>query len=922
MKVHRCEGGTRGRVLASGFLVATLWFHAPGAAGCRASADAAGHPEPIRTIEGITEYTLANGLQVLLCPDPSTPTITVVTTYRVGSMHEGRGEAGMAHMLEHMMGKGTRDFEATFEALAKRGAEYNATTWFDRTNFYETLTASDENLEFAIHLEAQRMHHANLDAGELATEMDVITNEVQMMENDPKTILSQRMLSAAYLWHNYGKTTIGNLSDIQRYPVENLRRFYRHYYRPENATLYVSGRFDTDRAFDHINHYFGAIPAPDLPLMDTYTEEPVQDGSRHVALKRAGGVPLAGLLYHTPSGSHPDAPALLLLHNILTSAPSGRLHEALVSGGLATRVDIGDPDHLLLAEPGVMEIIAECGGGQDPEELLDEMTRTVEELGEARIDEREVKLARARVLKKLGPIVADSGKLGIYLSEWIAQGDWRLFFVQRDRLNEVTPEDVERVARTYLVESNRTTGVYIPTESPARAQIPPKPDVQATVAGVRETEGIPQGEAFVATPEEIRKRTLRVSLPPGMKVALLQKRTRGQRVAARFRFHYGTEEDLAGYRIALRLLPDLLMRGTRDRDASQLQDELDLLQCNLEIAGYEGVLGASIETDREHLVPALEILAEILQKPAFAPEEFEILKKQRLAELDSWLGDPIERSLNALRRGLYPWPEGNIHYIPTLEEEIDILRDLSPQTVKSLYTKHIGASHAEVSVVGDFDDSEVLNALGRLFESWESPSPYEWVAMPYLPIQADAVSILTPDRQMAMVTMATLMELRDDDPDYPAVKMASYILTESGRPRMANRLRHQEGFSYHTSGRMTADDRDRSASLYVFSLCSPQNVDPALQAMREEMERWIEAGITEEELAAAKKSFAEEFELELADDAFVARQLTRALETGRSFSYHADLQGRVQSLTAEDVLAAIRRHLGDAPFIEIQAGDL
>ena len=234
------------------------------------------------TIEGITEYHLDNGLQVLLYPDDSKPTVTVNLTVFVGSRQEGYGETGMAHLLEHMVFKGTPNHPHIPKVLQERGARFNGTTWVDRTNYFETLPATGDNLEFAIRLEADRMvENSYHQAGEnLLSEMTVVRNEFEMGENSPANLLNQRVMSTAFDWHNYGKSTIGNRSDIERVPIRNLQAFYKKHYQPDNAMLVVAGKFETAQALQLIEKYFGTIPKPKRKLDVTYTEEPPQDGER------------------------------------------------------------------------------------------------------------------------------------------------------------------------------------------------------------------------------------------------------------------------------------------------------------------------------------------------------------------------------------------------------------------------------------------------------------------------------------------------------------------------------------------------------------------------------------------------------------------------------------------------------------------
>lgn len=286
----------------------------------------------LSTVEGITEYSLPNGFRFLVYPDKSKQTITVNITYLVGSRHEGYGETGMAHLLEHLVFKGTPNHPDIPNELTKHGARPNGTTWYDRTNYFETFTADDnlENLKWALDLESDRMINSYIAKKDLDKEMTVVRNEFESGENDPQGILMERVMSTAYLWHNYGKTTIGARSDIENVPIERLQAFYRKYYQPDNSILMVSGKVDEKVAVDLITKYFGNIPKPTRELIRTYTAEPVQDGEREVSLRRVGDVQVASCLYHIPPGSHPDCAAVDLLTDILQDEPSGRLYKALI----------------------------------------------------------------------------------------------------------------------------------------------------------------------------------------------------------------------------------------------------------------------------------------------------------------------------------------------------------------------------------------------------------------------------------------------------------------------------------------------------------------------------------------------------------------------------------------------------------------
>ena len=321
-------------------------------------------PVKVASIEGVTEYRLANGARVVLFAELSRPTVTVVMTVLVGSRHEGYGETGMAHLLEHMVFKGTPKHPHVPKALSDHGASYNGTTNNDRTNYFETMPANDTNLEFGIALECDRLVNSFVRRDDLISEMTVVRNEFERGENNPRAILNQRIRAAAYEWHNYGKSTIGNRSDIERVPIESLQDFYRKFYQPDNVVLVIAGKFDEAKALALVEKYLGSIPKPNRDLPSTYTEEPAQDGERTVTLRRVGAVASVGVAYHVPAASHDDwAPLDLLGMASSRGFPTGRLYKALVDSKLATSVFAGPDD---AHDPGLFFAIASC-----PPEKLD-----------------------------------------------------------------------------------------------------------------------------------------------------------------------------------------------------------------------------------------------------------------------------------------------------------------------------------------------------------------------------------------------------------------------------------------------------------------------------------------------------------------------------------------------------------------------
>ena len=876
----------------------------------------------VTDLEGISEYRMDNGLCLLLCPDSSATTITVNMIYRTGSKFEGPGESGMAHLLEHLLGNGTADIPDLNEALSARGADYNGSTWYDRVQFHETL-ASDggENLDFALHLEAERMHAAVLSEESLALEMKIITNEFQYIENDLDAVLWYRMMSVAYDWHGYGRSPVGTLSDIQSYPIENLQRFYRRHFRPDNATLVVAGRFDVDQALSLAVQHFGDVPRPDTRLPTLLTEEPPQEGPRQVVLQRDVANSSGGLLYHTPAGLHRDTAALAVILEIMTDPGLGLLVEPFATDGRVSGIR-GEPESLQMADPGVLDIRVGKMETEDPVALMSEIADACESIAD-RITDEDVACAKARLMKRQRRTFADVRKLAIQIGEWVAQGDWRGVLVNRDRIADVSTARLKMVARKYLCASNRSLGVVIATRDPQHVK---------NAAGIASRETLMddyRGEAIVAEGEfvddsldSVRKMVQKFEIEPGPSVSLAPKHTRGATVTARLRFNYGTPESMRDRNEAGRLLPDLLMRGTRNRDYRSLRRTLDLLQSDLTISGFPGTINIQIDSDRTHIVGVIALLADVLRNPRLDSDAFAITKQEHLAKLEAQLNDPMERCFNAVRRGLYTFPTDSPYYKPTLEERIAELRSTSVADVRNLHRELLGATYSQAAFVGDFASGEVLVALGRAFKGWDSPQVFEPNDPPYRPIAEARSRIIIPDKPMAVAGCATLFRLRDDEPDYPALLLAKQVLAGGPTSRIPSRLRYREGLSYHASAAMQVESRITSANLFGYAFCAPTNADTCIAGLREEIHRWVREGITESELEKAKNTWRKEFELRLGDDAELASELLSLQYNDRCLDYYDGVLSAMQSLVASDINVVLRRRLADAHYVSVQAGDL
>jgi len=879
-------------------------------------------PEGVRKItavEGITEYALPNGLHVLLFPDSSKPNVTVNMTYMVGSRQEGYGETGMAHLLEHMLFLQTKTRKDVKQELKDHGAEMNGSTSWDRTNYFETLNATDENLKFALELEADRMVNSKIEKQLLDTEMTVVRNEFEMRENSPQGMLMQRALETAYAWHNYGKLPIGNRSDIENVPIERLAAFYRKYYQPDDALLTIAGKFDDGKTLSQVAALFGGIPRPTRTLEKSYTVEPTQDGERSITLRRVGDTQGVMVVYHTPAGSHPDDPPLNVLSSILGETPSGRLYKALVDNKKAVGASMGVED---LHDPGFIIVSATLKLDQSLDEARQILLKTVEGVTAEPPSKEEVERAKTRLLKNIELEMNDSQSVALDLSEYYSQGDWRLMFLMRDRIKAVTPADVLRVAKAYLKESNRTLATFIPTKVPDRAEIPATPDVAEMLKDFKGTEVVAAGEAFDPSPSNIESRVVRSTLPGGLKMSLLSRKTRGGTVVVSVTIRFGDEKSLMGKSSIAGIAGGLLMRGTKSKSRQQIQDEIDRLKAHLTVSGGPTSAIASIETIEANLPGALRLAAEILREPAFPDSEFETVRAQRIAAAEASRSEPQPLALTEFRRRLATYPRGDPRYVPTADEQIEDLKKVTLDEARKFHQQFYGASAGEIAVSGQFATAEIAKLAAELFGNWKSPVSYTRVTNKYQKTVAWERNIETPDKQNSFFVAGQLVKLDDEDPDYAALVMADYMFGGSGLgTRLSRRIRDKEGLSYGVQSNFAIPTKEDAATFVGVALSAPQNTPKVEASFKDELAKTLKDGFTADEVAAAKKAWIQERGMGRSEDGALVGLFASRQRFDRTLKFDESLEAKVAALTPEQISAAFRKHVDPDSLIYVKAGD-
>ena len=878
----------------------------------------AGMAQRVRSVEGISEYQLPNGLRVLLAPDDSKPTTTVNITYLVGSRHENYGESGMAHLLEHMVFKGTPSQGNIMTALGKRGMDFNGTTYTDRTNYFETFAASPENLRWVLGMEADRMVNSWIARADLDKEFSVVRNEMESGENRPESVLYKQMLAATFDWHNYGKDTIGARSDVENVQIERLQAFYRKYYQPDNAVLVIAGAFEPAQALAMVEQSFGPVPRPTRVLEPTYTREAPRDGAREVTVHRVADSYYLAALYLISAGAHPDTAALAVVGEILASPPAGRLHTQLVERKKASQSSMWILD---FAEPGCMIFWLELDKSHSLSQARQAMLEQIEGVARKPITAAELARAKASLLSDFDNTINNAQGLAIALSEAIAKGDWRLYFLQRDRIEALTLADVQRVALHYLQASNRTLGQFVPVAKPQRTEIPATPAVADMLADYQGKPAVAQGEVFALTPTAIEEHTLRSTLPGGTQLLWIPKKTRGQTVSGQILIELGDEKSLSGRASALELAATLLPRGAGRRSRSEISTALDALKTKLSVSQQAQSLVLQFETVRASLPALMPLLRDILRAPTFSAAEFAQARSQALTFANSQRSDPEAVAGNALAHGLNHFGRQDVRYARSLDERIADLQTLSLPQVKAAYADLAGGASAHFAMAGDFDPAWAQTAASALFNGWTNKRSFARMYKGVSEPKPSTLQLETPDKANAVYLAAVPLKLQDTLPDYALLCLANEILGAGTQSRLLERLRQQEGISYGAGSQLQASSFEPSGRLTLWAIFAPENRAKVEQAVAQELERLLAGGITETELQDAKKSLDQQRLTTWAQDSALAQIQLDHGRLGRTMAFSEALYGQISAATVAQVNAAIVRWIVPGQLMHVYAGD-
>ncbi|WP_313598121.1 M16 family metallopeptidase [Epilithonimonas vandammei] len=879
-------------------------------------------PKFISNTEGIKEYSLSNGMKVLLIPDASQSNAVINIVYNVGSKNEGYGEKGMAHLLEHMLFKSTKKLGDIKKMLSDKGGNANGTTWYDRTNYYEVFPSNEENLKWFLAMEADRMVNATILQTDLDKEFSVVRNEFEIGENNPGSVLQERIVSSAYLWHNYGNSTIGSKEDIERVKAPTLRKFYEKYYQPDNATLIVAGKFDEKKTLDYISEYFSTIPKPSRVIDPDYTLEPAQDGERFVELKRSGDSKVIGALYHTAPYADKDYAALDALAEILTADPSGYLYKAMIDSHKAAAVYAYQP---LVRDASYMYFGLEVPADKDVKATENEFRAELDKVATIKYTQQDVDRAKAKILKQLENIKNNTIGFAINLTEIIGAGNYKLGFLYRDTVEKLTLADVQRVAEKYFRTNNRTIGVFIPSKDEVRVK-----NVEYSNEQIASLTKDYKGKALEkeAAPFEASIKNLKANLTEGklsngMKYGVIKKEIKGGKVLGSFRFPVSNAKDLSAKSDIGSLMAQVLKTGTKSHTKEQIQDMLDQWKSNVNF-GYGGqTFFVNFSTYKESLPKVMDLIKEILTESTFPEAELAKTINEYNTYLESSLNDPQSIAFSEIERITENYPKESIYYTPSTKEQIESYKKVKREQLVDFYNKILGSNNGVGTIVGDVEPKATSTLLEGTFAKWNSKSKYEYIKPELFVTKKQDKEYLTPDKENGAAVGKISFSMDRKSPDYPAFVIANEMLGSGGflTARIPTRLREKEGISYGAGSFVNVPIDNNVASWSWYAFFNPTKKDAVNKALKEEVNKAVKDGFTEEEFKSNLTSWLNSRKTGLGNDNTLMGLVNSQLQYGQSLDEYDALEAKVSALKVSQVNDVLRKYISEDKLTSVFAGD-
>ncbi|MBE9005928.1 insulinase family protein [Fortiea sp. LEGE XX443] len=896
----------------------------------------ANHTSHSTITANVRKTVLENGLTVLTKEVQTAPVVTVQMWYKVGSGNEESGVNGIAHQLEHMMFKGTKNrpiqFGKLFSAL---GSDSNAFTSYDQTAYYGTVER--DKLKALLVLEADRMQNSLIAPEQLASEKRVVISELQGYENSPEYRLNRAVMQAVFPNHAYGLPVGGTKADVETFQVEQVREYYRKFYTPDNAVLVIVGDFQTTKTLETVQEIFGKLPKRQGAGEEFFTQHglnaplPLTELSTPLILREQGAAAMLQVIYPLPKLNHPDIPALEVMDYILTEGRNSRLYQVLVESGLASEVSASVAS---LREAGWYELLVTADDHQDLKKIETVLNRAIANLAQKGVKPEEI--TRAKMQLEAGVILSnrDITSQGMQLgNDETTTGDYRYTERYLAAVNQVTAADIVDVVKKYLKPEMRVVGLFQPTDQNTTETAGEKLHLNQTTENLSAGTDVTSSEVdkYLPPMDETTEVVKQVShggshisstpalpeqftLANGLQVLLLPDKSTPT-VTLNGHIKAGTEFDLENKAGLASFVADNLMSGTKSKNALTLAKAVEERGASLDFTAYrEGVRieGDSLAADLPILI---QTLADAVKNSTFPKKELDLYRQQALTDLKQELDDPTEVAKRIFVQSIYP-KQHPLHSFPTLKS----LQQIKREDVITFKAKHYRPDTTVLVILGDFEPTQVRSLLQKELGDWQVSGQPPQLQYPTVNVPDSVIRVnpVLSGKTQAMTFMGNTGITRQNPRYYAALVLNQILGGDTLSSYLGTEVRDRQGLTYGIYSYLQA--QKNAGTFWIEMQTSPEDSNKAIASTRKLLQEIHQQGVTANDVDTAKNTLVSNYNVSLADPEELAHKMLMNQVYGMNIAELRSFTDKIKQVTLAQVNQAARELLHPDKIVVVTAG--
>lgn len=889
-------------------------------------------PVLLHSAHNIQEYQLNNGMRVILAANPKESRVYMNTIYLSGSLNDPQGKGGLAHLLEHLAFKGTTQVPG--EEFQRRLNQYtlsnNASTSYYATQYSNVIRAEQKAINEILHLEAQRMQHLVLQEKFIPTEIDIVKREREIRLDQPMSVLMDQMVKSAYGNQHLGRLPIGDLQELESIGLQELQQYYQDWYAPNNAVLVITGKFDQSTLLQQIDQQFSPIAKRALPQGAAKIKFDLQQMTQRQFSVAKGSDYLQLHFYMQPKDPN-LSDALAFAPYLYSLEPTGKLYAPLVEAGVATGVVALDASD---QERNVSVMAAVYSPKQDAQAVQQGLIEQVER-SPARFNATE--LQRIKDMQKNGvenALKSSAAMLGI-ISQYVVDrdGQWQAFFSDQDKLQNIDVATVNRHLNQFLKAEHRITASVIPTPEDQKQAATQAP---STAAKTLDQQPVPEEvlkdvktyktevKTYLKTAktklQQVDQQIQRGRLDNGVKYALFPTTTRDDKTYATISIDFGDADSLFNRSELIGLTAYLLLRGSEQYERQKLIDESIRVSGNAHVSSSNNSFTIQISAKKQHFEDYFKFVVENLKQPKFEDKEFELIRQQTLASLDRAYTEPDTVAALKLAQLVEQYQPGDMRYHFDPELSKARLNQASNAQIKAFYQEFFNLKHAQVAVTGEFNPNQMQQLLAQQLGNWSGQAHFARILPRYQAYQAQQHHVLAEPREFGSYVALLTLPVSSEDQDAPALTVLNHILGNSQlSSRLAKELREKNGLVYGFSSRLSLNREVQSGALTIAANYSAGQAQQVSHAVHQVLNRLIQTGVTEQELAEAKAAILKRRVTNLEDERNIHKMLTSQLEHQENMQSRIERDRAFAKLSNKDIQRVIQRYIQPTQLIEVMA---